>query len=314
MNLHPTYTNMNGKPKSGSTLDVHALDWNLLKSFNAVVENGSVSRAAQALGVSQPTVSRQIAELEQAVGAALFERVARGVMPTSAGTALREPVQRMLEAAQAAAVVAAGQGTEAAGTVRITASEMMAAFVLPPMLARLRLQYPKIQIELIASNRVDNLLTREADIAVRMARPEQAGLIARKIGDYPLAFYAHRSYLKSRRLPRNHADLSAFDWIGLDRSNMMIEGFRQAGFKVGRDFFAFRCDNQIVGWQAVLAGLGVGVTLQRIGDGERELVRILEHQPLPKLGVWLTAHRELRDVPRIRAAFDFLAQELVLPG
>lgn len=305
---------MNRKTPAAGALDMQALDWNLLKSFCLVAELGSVSRAALALGLSQPTVSRQIAELEQAVGASLFERVARGVMPTSAGIALREPARRMLEAAQAAGVAAAAQGKETAGTVRITASEVMAAFVLPSMLARLRTLHPRIQIELVASNRLDNLLTREADIAVRMTRPEQGGLIARKIADYPLGLYAHKDYLKARRLPRTGDDPALYDWIGLDQSNQMIEGFRLAGYKVDKGFFAFRCDNQIVGWHAVLAGVGAGVTLRRVADRHRQLVRLLPEYKLPSLEVWLAAHRELRDVPRIRAVFDFLAQELAAPA
>ncbi len=291
-------------------MDVRQLDWNLLKSFAQVAEFGSLSRAAESLGLSQPTVSRQIAELEAAVGAALFERTARGVLLTSAGTALREPARRMLEAAQAAGMAASMQGTALAGTVRITASEVMAGFVLPPILARLRTAHPQIQIELIASNRIDNLLVREADIAIRMTRPQQGALVARKLGEYPLAAYAHKSWLKARRLSPENPDPLAFDWVGMDRSEDIIDGFRRAGYRVDRSFFAFRCDNQIVGWHAVLAGLGVGVTLQRVGDGYRDLVRVLPRLPLPPLEVWLTAHRELRDVPRIRAVFDWLAQEL----
>ncbi|HVL76643.1 MAG TPA: LysR family transcriptional regulator [Noviherbaspirillum sp.] len=301
---------MHTSKSGGGAVDAHALDWNLLKCFCAVAEAGAVSRAAALLGVSQPTVSRQIAELESAVGAALFERVARGVALTSAGVALREPARRMLEAAQAASVAAAAQGTELAGTVRITASETMAAFVLPPMLARLRAAHPRIQIELVASNRLDNLLTREADIAVRMMRPAQSGVVTRRIAAYPVGFYAHRDYLKTRRLPADGADPRRYDWVGLDQSNMMIEGFRAAGYMVDKSFFAFRCDNHIVGWQAVLAGMGVGVTLQCVGERYRELVRVLPDQKLPPLEVWLAAHRELRDVPRIRTVFDLLAAEL----
>lgn len=310
MSLHLTYSIMHTSPRGG--IDAQLLDWNLLKSFCMVAELGSVSRAAPALGLSQPTVSRQIAELEAALGASVFERVARGVALTSAGRALLEPAQRMLAAARAAGLAAAAQGSEASGTVRITASEIMAAYVLPAMLQRLRAQYPQIQIELVASNQVDNLLTREADIAVRMTRPQQTGLITRKVGDYTLGFYAHRDYLKAHKLTAG-ADPARYDWVGLDRSNQMIEGFRLAGYKVDKSFFAFRCDNQIVGWQAVLAGLGAGVTLQRVAAQSKGLVAILPQQPLPALEVWLTAHRELRDVPRIRAVYDFLARELALP-
>jgi DNA-binding transcriptional LysR family regulator len=289
-----------------------AVDWNLLKSFCYVADAGSVSRAAQALGSSQPTVSRQIAELEQWVGAALFERIARGVALTAAGRALLEPARRMLAAAEAVGVAAASQGHEAGGTVRITASEVMAAFVLPEMLARLRTEHPQIQIELVASNRIDNLLTREADIAIRMTRPRQAGVVARRIGDYPLGIYASKAYLATRKGARRAQDPTELDWVGLDQSNQMIEGFRHAGWKVERSFFGFRCDDQTVGVHAMLAGLGAGVTLQRVAACYPQLVRLLPEQPLPALEVWLAAHRELRDVARIRTVFDFLARELRL--
>lgn len=309
MNSHsPT-----GQASQPASIDGRALDWNLLKSFFFVADLGSVSRAASALGLSQPTVSRQIAQLERMVGVALFERVARGVSLTAAGAALVEPAQRMLAAAQAAGMAALAQGQQIAGTVRITASEIMAAFVLPPVLAQLRAAQPQIEIELVASNRLDNLLTREADIAVRMTRPDQGALIARKIADYPLAFYAHKDYLATWQRPISSADPRDYDWVGLDQSNQFIEGFREAGVKVDKHFFGFRCDNQVVGWHAVLAGLGAGVTLQRVGDRYPQLTRILPQQRLAPLEVWLTAHRELRDVARIRLVFDLLAQALAEP-
>lgn len=279
-----------------------------------VADLGSLTRAATTLGLSQPTLSRQIAELESLVGASLFERVARGLSLTEAGQALIEPARRMLAAAQAVSLAATAQYREMAGTVRITASEVMSAYVLPPIFAELRIAYPSIQIELVASNRVDNLLAREADIAIRMIRPDQAGLIARKIADYPLGFYAHKSYLSKRTGAAAGNDLSQFDWIGLDQSNQLIEGFREAGFTVDKAFFAFRTDNQIVGWQAVLAGLGVGISLRRVAQQYPQLVQVMKEQPLPDLPVWLTAHRELRDSARIRAVFDFLAEALATPS
>lgn len=311
--------NSSAPPLNGSTLpaqgfiDPQKIDWNLLKSFAAVADLGSLTRAAAILGISQPTISRHIAELEQLVGASLFERGARGLSLTQAGAALVEPSRRMLAAAQAISIAAAGQNQEAAGTVRITASEITSAYILPPILARLRERHPAIQIELLASNRVDNLLTRDADIAIRHVQPDQGGLIARKIGGFPIGFYAHRDYLHvpRRRAAEGAGEVERHDWIGLDQSNRVIEGFRQAGYDVDKSFFAFRCDNDIVGWQAVLAGLGVGVSAHVIARQFPQLVRVLEQQPLPDMQVWITAHRELRDTARIRAVFDFLVEALL---
>lgn len=293
-------------------IDPQRIDWNLVKSFSVVADLGSLTRAAAVLGISQPTISRQVAELEQLVGAALFERGARGLRLTQAGAALVEPARRMLTAAQAVSVAAAGQNQEVAGTVRVSASEFVSAYVLPPILAALRRRHPAIQIELVASNQVDNLLAREADIAIRMVQPEQGGLIAKKIGSFPIGFYAHRDYLHvpEQRAAEGAGEVERHDWVGLDQSSRLIEGFRNAGYVVDKTFFAFRCDNDIVCWQAVLAGLGVGVTVQVVAKQFPQLVRLLENQPLPDQPVWITAHRELRDTARIRVVFDFLAGAL----
>jgi DNA-binding transcriptional LysR family regulator len=291
-------------------IDPQRIDWNLLKSFCSVAELGSLTRAAGALSISQPTLSRQVAELESVVGAALFERGARGLSMTPAGTVLLEPARRMLAAAQAVTLTAAGQSQDIAGTVRITASETVSAFLLPRILVDLRIEYPDIQVELVASNQVDNLLARDADIAVRMVRPQQAGLIARKIGVFPTGFYAHRDYVASRKTAAGKSELERYDWVGLDRSPQLVDGFRNAGFRIDKTFFGFRCDNHIVGWQAVLSGLGAGISMRCVAKQFPQLVQVLKAQPAPELSMWLSAHRELRSTPRIRAVYDFLAEGL----
>lgn len=296
--------------RSQEFIDPQRLDWNLLKSFHAVAQSGSLTGAATMLGLSQPTLSRQIAELETLVGVALFERTARGLRLTEAGESLVEPARRMLVAAQGISFAATAKHRALAGTVRVTASEIVAAYVLPKIFADMRAAYPGIQIELLASDRVDNLLEREADIAIRMVRPEQTGLIARKVADYPLGFYAHADYLARHPAGATRDEWHRLDWIGLDQSDQLINGFRDAGFTVDKSFFAFRTDNRIVGWQAVLAGLGVGISLQTVARQYPQLVRVMEDQPVPDLPVWLTTHRELRDSARIRAVFDFLGREL----
>ena len=294
-------------------IDPRQLDWNWLRVFVVVAEHGAMSRAAAALGLSQPTLSRQIAELEAHVGRPLFERVARGLALTAAGHALLEPATRMLAAAQAVSLAAAGQNQSLAGTVRITASEVMSAYVLPPLLAQLAQIEPEIQIELVASNRVDNLLAREADIAIRMVRPAQSALIARKVADWPLGFYAHHRLATQIPASLSAADadaLAQLRWVGLDQSTQFINGFAQGGIKVTREFFAFRCDNQIVGLEAIRAGVGVGVAMHHLAARFSELAPVLPLLPAPSLPVWLTAHRELRATPRIGRVYDFLAEQL----
>jgi len=284
-------------------------DWALLRVFLEVAGTGSLSRAASALGSSQPTLSRQIAQLEAQLGHALFERSTRGVRLTDAGEALRVPAERMREHAQQFALVAAGRSQTLAGTVRVTASEMVSSYLLPELLRRLRDKHPEIQIELVASNAVENLLERDADIALRMVRPKQSALVARRLADQPLGFYAHRAYLQAHGKP-SEANMFAHQWVGYDRSDQMLRGFRDAGFKIDKTLFGLRCDNQIVVWQAVLAGLGIGVGMRRVAALSPQLVRVLHRSPIPPLPLWITAHRQLRGTPRLKLVFDFLAEAL----
>lgn len=292
-------------------------DWNLIRGFIAVVEQGSLTRAAEVLGLSQPTLSRQIAELEKALGAPLFERVARGLKLTAVGDKLVEPARHMMTAARALSMAAAAQDNSLQGTVRITASEMVSAFVLPSLLRELARQHPEIQIEVVASNQVSNLLEREADIAIRMVRPVQSALIARHLTDWPIGMYGHRDYLASLpSLPDKNQTaalplMKQFRWLGLDQSDQYIAGFRDAGIQIDRHFFDFRCDNHLVNWQAILQGLGIGITMCWLAERHEELEQVLVDQALPALPVWLTTHRELKSSKRIRTVFDFLADGLL---
>jgi DNA-binding transcriptional LysR family regulator len=250
--------------------------------------------------------------LETQVGVALFERTQRGLRLTAAGEALRVPARRMQEHAREWSLLAAGRDSSLQGTVRLTASEIVSAYLLPDVLNALRQTHPEIQIELVASNAVENLLEREADIALRMVRPTQTGLVARKLAELPLGLYARRDYVERHGKP-SRATMQRHDWVGHDRSDQLLRGFRAAGFDVAREFFAFRCDDHIVCWHAVLAGLGIGVGLQRVAILSSELVRVLSEVRLPSLPLWLTAHRELRGTPRLKLVFDALAAAFAVP-
>ena len=291
-------------------------DWNLIRGFVAVVEHGSLTRAAEQLGLSQPTLSRQIAELENTIGNALFERVARGLKLTNAGENLVDPARHMMTAARALSMVAAKQDHALSGTVRVTASEMVSAFALPSIIEKLAVAYPDIEIEVVASNQISNLLEREADIAIRMIRPTQSSLITRHISDWQMGMYAHKSYLErmadkaSIRATNDVQELSRHRWIGYDQSDQLIAGFRSAGISIDRRFFAFRSDNHLVNWQALLNGVGIGVSMQWLAKKHPELIPVMSAQALPKLPVWLTTHRELKSNKKIRAVFDLLATAL----
>ena len=290
-----------------------SLDWSLLQTFLMLAETGSLSRAAPLLASTQPTLSRQLALLEAQVGQSLFERSPRGLRLTAAGAAFLPAARRMREGAQDLTLALAGREQKSlAGTVRLTASEITSTYLLPAVLRDLRAAHPEIQIELVASNEVEDLRERSADIAVRMVRPAEPTLVARKLADWPLGFYAHRRYLDAYGLP-TPATMADHHWLGYDRSDQMLRGFRAAGFAIEREFFSLRCDSQVVVWEAVRAGLGIGVGMTQLAARDADLLQVLPDLAIPPLPVWLTAHRELRDTPRLRVVFDHLAAAWVAP-
>lgn len=286
------------------------LNWNLIQSFLAVVDHGAVARAAEATGVSQPTLSRHIAALEADVGATLFTRGARGSMLTAAGEALIVAARQMQAAAHGFGLIASGQSQNMTGTVRICASELTAAFQLPPMLLGLRAIYPDIQIEVVASNDMNNLLEREADIAIRMTDPGQEALIARRIGDMGIGGYASKEYLARKGLAFTPDTAHQFDWIGYDKNDIILRSARHMQLPLTRTSFAFRCDNQIVCMEAVRDGLGIGFCFDWLAERYPDLVRVLPPGWIPPVPVWLTAPEELRSNPRIRAVYDHLFEQL----
>lgn len=285
-------------------------DWNLIKSFVAVAETGSLSAAARGLEASQPTLGRHIGELEQALGVTLFRRGRRGYELTEAGSTLYERGRVLSEQANAFSLLALGAVEAIEGTVRIAASEVVAAFVLPGMTARLGVEEPGIEVEIVASNQVENLLRRDADIAIRMVRPAQNEVVARKVADIPLCLCAAKSYLDRRGRPEKPADLADHALVGFDRSDEIIRAFTAFGIPVGRSHFRFRTDNQIVLWQAVRTGNGVGIGQQPLAQRDPQLERLLPDVPLPNLPVWLAMHRDVRTSMRIRRVADFLHEEL----
>jgi molybdate transport repressor ModE-like protein len=282
------------------------IDWSLLQSFAAVAEHGSLSAAARALGGSQPTMSRHISSLEDMLGVRLFDRTGGGLVLTPTGTALFEEARSMSQAAGRLTLAATGRSEAIAGTIRISASTN----VVPPILGRLREEEPEIAIEIVSSDAVNNLLEREADIAIRMFQPTQAELITRKVGEMPLGMYAARSYIAKRGEPRSPNDLFQHIVIGYDVSTRTIEGFRRAGLDIDRNFFAVRCEDPMVQWELVRAGVGVGFNQADVGDRDPLVQRLLGGQVIHSLPIWLTAHAELRTSRRVRRVYDFLAEEL----
>lgn len=285
-------------------------DWSRVQSFLAVAETGSLSAAARQLGRSQPTLGRHVQALERRLALRLFDRHPRGLRLSAEGARLLDPARRMQAAMAEIALTAAGGSREMRGTVRITASVFAAHHILPPILAAIRRAEPGIALDLVPSDRSENLLFRAADIAVRMYRPTQDDIIARKIGDIPLGAFAAQSYLDRAGRPTRPEDLFAHDLVGYDRETLILDTMRAMGWAATRGDFALRCDNQTAYWELVRAGCGIGfgqATVARADPLIEELPLALDIPPLP---VWLAAHQAMRATPRVRRVWDMLAQGL----
>ncbi|MDP3198064.1 LysR family transcriptional regulator [Tabrizicola sp.] len=282
------------------------LDWTLIRSYLAVAEAGSLSAAARATGISQPTLGRHIQAIEAALQVQLFTRTAQGQALTEAGNAMLPAARAMQVAAAELALTAKGRTDGIEGTVRITASRVVSHVILPPILARLRDEEPGIQIDLVPSDTTENLLFGEADIALRMYRPTQADLVARQIGQLPLGLFAARSYLDRKGRPTRAEDLMQHDFVGQDRMDQIIRVMRGLGMEVGRSFFPVRCDDPLTYVELVRAGCGLGGILRALGDLDPLLERIDVIPDLPSLPVWLTAAPRLRQSPRLRRVWDAL--------
>lgn len=304
------YSNLNGLARAEWMQTMDAADWSDIQVFLALMESGSLSRAARALGVSQPTLTRRLQRLEARLGARLFERSAgQGVRPTDAAHGLVPSAQAMAQHAAQWARSARSSAREVAGAVRVTASEMVSVFVLPPLVARARDELPRLAWEIVASDAIEDLRERRADIALRMTAPQEPDLIARRLRDEPLGFYAAHSYLQRRGEPHPN-DIRAHAWVGYDRVELLLRGFAQAGHAVTRDLFCVRCDHTVVQWQAVRAGIGIGVGLARVAEQDAGLQPVLTTIHVPPLPMWLVTRRDMRQSPRLKAAFDFLARAL----
>jgi DNA-binding transcriptional LysR family regulator len=285
-------------------------DWNRARAFLVTAEEGSLSAAARALGMTQPTLGRQVSALERELGVALFERGGRGLELTPSGLDLVEHVRAMGDAASRFSLSASGQSDSIEGEICISATEVMAAFVLPPIVAKLRRVAPGIRVELVASNDESDLKRREADIALRGFRPTQPDLISKKLGDVAAHLYAARSYLEQLGHPRSPADFSHADFISFDRTDRLVSMLNAIGFELKPENFPVTTGSRVVQWELVKRGVGIGIMPERIGDAEPLVERVLpDLQPL-RGEIWLVAHRELRTNRRVRTVFDFLAAEL----
>jgi DNA-binding transcriptional LysR family regulator len=286
------------------------IGWELYRSFLAVLDAGSLSGAARALGVAQPTVGRHVAALEKSLGLALFTRSQIGLMATEAALSLRIYAESMQSTSAALERAAASQGTGVRGTVRITASDIIGVEVLPPIITRLREQHPDLAVELVLTDRVQDLLRREADIAVRMLRPRQELLVARRIGQIELGLHAHKRYLARHGTPGTVADLAKHSLIGFDQVTAFVRSASKSFALWRREAFAIRTDNNLAQLALIRSGAGIGVCQAAIARCDDSIVRLLPKQVSVPLETWITMHEDLRNSPRCRVTFDALVKGL----
>ena len=283
-------------------------DWNNARAFLVTAEEGTLSAAAKALGLTQPTLSRQVAALEAEMGVTLFERVSQRLVLTESGMALLQHARSMGDAALKFSLTASGQSQQLEGTVVISVSELDAVFRLPKIISRLRKSEPGIDIEVVVTNEPSDLKRREADIAIRSFRPTQQDLIARKIGEEVIWLYAIQDYLDQLPEYSDISELADIQIIGFDRSHRVLELLNQKGWKLTKKNFGLIAPFQLLQLELCKQGLGMIFFPQDLGDRDPELRCAFEHAgPVIELPVWLVSHQELRTNLRVRRVFDFIA-------
>jgi DNA-binding transcriptional LysR family regulator len=285
-------------------------DWNHLKAFLETAETGSLSAAARKLGLAQPTLSRQVAAIEKQLGVTLFERVGKTMVLTGAGLSLLEHARVMGSAAEDLRMTATGQSQAVDGVVCVSATEVVAGCLLPPVLSRFREQQPGIVIDLVASDALSDLRRREADIAVRHVRPDQPDLIGRLVREARANFYASKAWVRRHGHPRTADQAARHTFIGCDRSGRYLAYLRQHGLPLETTNFSCYAENTMAQWSLVRHGLGIAPMMDDIACTLPDVVRVLDDVPPVVFPIWLVTHRELRTARRIRLVFDMLADAL----
>ena len=288
-------------------------DWNHARAFWATAETGSLSEAARALGLTQPTLGRQVAALEQHLDVVLFERIGKRLVLTPSGQELLAHLRQMGEAAHRVELTASGQGTTVAGDVCISVTDIFAQLVMPVIVGDLRKRAPQVRILVQASNTLSDLQRREADIAIRHVAPTQPELIARKVRDGHGRLYASRRYIERYGPFETAKDLVRADFIGAGDEDEMLEAIRGFGVDVTSASICAISDSGIGAWEMARAGLGVMPMLEELAEACPDMQVLLPDAPIYPVPYYLTTHRELHSSRRIRLVFDFLVEVLSQP-
>ena len=287
-----------------------SFDWNHVRAFLATAEEGSFSAAARALNTTQPTIGRQVSELERALGVSLLSRSVRGPTLTEVGADLIHYCRSMAEAAMLASVVADGQSQELSGEVSVTATDLISAVVLPKILLPLRESAPRLRVRIISTNQVQDLRRREADIAIRHGPPEDTELHARHVGVLHGNLYAASEYLDRFGRPRTPRDLADHAFVGTPHPALLLAPLQNRGVLLREESFTLRSESNVVVWEHVKAGYGISMLPESFCAAEPNLEKVLPGLPSMEVPVWLVAHRELQASKKVRLVFDHLARGL----
>ncbi|NOU04915.1 MAG: LysR family transcriptional regulator [Hyphomicrobiaceae bacterium] len=286
------------------------LDWNAARAFCTTADAGSLSAAARKLGLTQPTMSRQVAALEAGLGVSLFERVGKRLVLTDSGRGLLEHARTMAAAADAMALAAEGKSQDVTGRVVISATDAFAAYLLPEIIGHIRELAPQMTLVVVATDSISDLRRREADIAIRHVRPTEPELIARLAVEMTAHFYAAETWVASNGLPRTVADIGKVDLLGFEPVERFVEHLSNAGITVTADQCRIVSANSVALWEMTRRGLGVGMMLRECAEGMPGLVQLLPDLPGTPVPVWLVTHRELHTSKRVRLVFDAIAEQL----
>ncbi len=288
-------------------------DWNLLHGFLATAETGSFSAGARQLGLTQPTLSRQVAALESQLGLLLFERHGKRLTITDAGRELLEHTREMGNAAERVALAASGQRSDLSGHIRITASDIFSAHLMPSVLLSIRKVAPLLSVEVVATNDITNLMKREADIAVRNLRPDQPELVARLVREATGQFYATKEMLDRVGRPQTIDDLAKLDWVAFGTPDQTVSFLATMGVSLTAAQFRASSENGLVAWEMAKAGLGICAMDTEVAKACPDMEAVLPSVLEVSFPYWLVSHRELHTSPRIRLAFDILAEAIAAP-
>lgn len=288
-----------------------SFDWNLVRAFLVTVEEGSFSAASRALGLTQPTLGRQVAALEKQLNVTLFERAGHKLLLTTSGIELIQHVREMGNAASRISLTAHGQSQKVEGNVCITATDITAQFFLPQCILEIREKHPNIQIEIVASNDLRDLRRREADIAIRHSRPDQPDLIAKLLCETTAHIYSSKQYFEKIGSPQTVEELSDADFVGFGRSdNHLLTYFNGNGFQIDHSNFMVTSESGMISWEMVRQGLGIGFMAKSIAERTEGIIQVLPDVPPAVFPIWLVTHRELHTSRPIRLVYDILAESI----